>query len=121
MRPQEAQKALDEGIARMLSDPRPRMAGEAAQLYYKRGLARLLLKNPGAGEQDLKAALADPTGAAWVRGRVHTELGKLADLAGDRTRARAEYQAAIELGEKSGDPLGVDEAKRFLRTPYTTR
>lgn len=113
-RPLEAERALNEGLARMEDDPRPRMPGEAAQLFYKRGMARVLLRNAAAADQDLRQALADPTAPQWVRGRTHTELGKLADLAGDRARARLEYRTAVTLGEQVNDSLGVDEAKRLL-------
>ena len=117
-RPEEAERAIDAGLARMLEDARPRMPGEAAQLHYKRAVARLLLRNVSGSERDLQEALADASGPAWVRGRIHTEMGKLADLRGDRMSARGEYRAAVRLGEQSNDPLGVDEAKRLLGTPY---
>lgn len=117
-RPQEAETAINEGLARLERDSRPRMPGEVAQLYYKRGAARLLLKNQAGAGQDLAASLADKTGPTWVRGRVHTELGKLADLAGDRKRALDEYQTAAALCERASDGIGVDEAKALLDKPY---
>jgi hypothetical protein len=102
----------------MHAENRPRMRGEAALLYYKRGMARLLLgERPGAAD-DLAQALADTGSLLWVRGRVHAERGKLADLGGDRKTARTEYQAAIDLGRRSRDETGVDEASRLLDRPY---
>jgi tetratricopeptide (TPR) repeat protein len=114
----EALRAINEGLARLQQDTRPRMPGEAAQLYYKRGAAQLILGNRDAARADLSRALPDTSGPVWVRGRIHTELGKLADLAGDRTRARTEYGTAVKLGEQSNDSVGVDEAKRLLDQPY---
>ncbi len=117
-RPAEAEKALDAGIAKMEKDARPRMKGEGAHLFYKRGMARFAQKNMAAAEQDLKQALADGSGPGWIRGRVHLEMGKIADLAGDRARARNEYNVAIGLCEKSSDPGGAEAAKKLLDTPY---
>jgi tetratricopeptide (TPR) repeat protein len=117
-RPQEAETALASGLQRMEQDTRPRMPGEAGQLYCKRGAARLMMKNLPGAEQDLKASLADRTAPTWVRGRVHTEMGKLADIAGDRKRARSEYQTGAALCEQSNDGLGAEEAKALLDKPY---
>jgi tetratricopeptide (TPR) repeat protein len=116
--PAEAEKALDSGIAKMQQDPRPRMGGEAAQLYYKRGVARLAQKNAEAAGEDLKLALTDQTGPGWIRGRAHLELGKVFDVAGNRARARNEYRTAMDLCEKSSDPGGAEAAKKLIDTPY---
>ncbi len=78
----------------------------------------VLYTGPAVAEEDLAQALADPTSLLWVRGRVHTEMGKLADLAGNRKAARAEYQTAVDLGRRSRDDTGVDEARRLLDVPY---
>jgi hypothetical protein len=53
-----------------------------------------------------------------VRGRAHAELGKLAELAGDQQKAREQYQIAVSLGEKDGDPTGVNAARRLLADGY---
>jgi tetratricopeptide (TPR) repeat protein len=114
----EAEATLTLAIEKMRADPRPHMAGEGTMVFYKRGAARLaLFRLPEAG-QDLTEALADRTGPAWVKGRIHLELGKAADLAGDRARARSEYQAAIGLASQSNDPRCAERAKRFLDSPY---
>jgi tetratricopeptide (TPR) repeat protein len=100
-RADEAEKVLDLAISKMQQDERPRMGGEALQLHYKRAVARMARKNAAAAEQDLKTALADKTGPAWVRGRAHLELGKLADLCA-----------------KGSDPDGADAAKKLIDRPY---
>jgi hypothetical protein len=94
------------------------MGGEAAHLHYKRGIARLAQKYTGAAQEDLKVAVADNTGPVWVRGRAHLELGKIADLAGNRGLARTEYQAAAALCETGNDPGGVEAAKKLIEKPY---
>jgi tetratricopeptide (TPR) repeat protein len=117
-RPAEAERALDLGIDKMEREGHPRMGGEAQMLFYKRGLARFMQKQVPAAQADFEASLADRTGAAWITGRVHAELGKIADLAGDRARARREYQAAVTLGEQSSDPAGAEVARKLLDAPY---
>ena len=54
----EAERFLDEGLARLAADDRPRMAGEEALWYYKRGAARTALGHAADAEQDLRKALA---------------------------------------------------------------
>ena len=67
----------------LADDPRPRAFGELARWGYYHGAALVALKEPDAARRALDEALEDPS-RAWVQGRIHTELGKLADLAGDR-------------------------------------
>ena len=54
----------------------------------------------------------------WVRGRVHCELGKLADVSGDRTSAVREYRQALALAERDNDPLGKADAERLSARAY---
>jgi tetratricopeptide (TPR) repeat protein len=115
---EEAEAALSEGLARMASDTRPRMPGEAAHLYYKRGVVRLLRRERTGAEQDQQAALADTSAPVWIRGRANLELGKLADLAGDRGRAQAAYRRAVALGQQANDTVGAEEAKRLLAKAF---
>jgi len=55
----------------------------------------------------------------WVRGRAHLELGKLADLSGDRPRALNEYRQAKAICEASNDPVCAGDALRFQRRPFS--
>lgn len=116
-RPAEAEAELNTGIAQLDRDRRPRSFGEEALWRYRRGTARVLLGNYAGAEADLKAALSAP-GRTWVRGRAYTELGKLSDLAGQRSRALGEYQAAITLCDKADDQEGVEQAKALVAAPY---
>ncbi len=117
-RTDEARRALEDGMARLASDPRPRMPGEEAYWRTKLATALVLLKQPADAERHLVAALADPDARMWVRARAHLEMGKLADLAGDRATARREYQAAASLGQRSNDAQTRDQAKRLAKHAY---
>lgn len=117
-RPARALEYLDTGIAMFEGDPRPKAFGEAALWYAKRGAVRGALGNRAGAESDLRKALA-AEGRDWVHGRCHLELGKLADVSGDRIAAVAEYRRAAALCGKDRDPVGREEAERLLKTPYT--
>jgi tetratricopeptide (TPR) repeat protein len=117
-RPARALEHLDTGIAMFEGDPRPKAFGEAALWYAKRGAVRAALGNRAGAEADLRKALA-AEGRDWVHGRSHLELGKLADVSGDRTAAVAEYRRAAALCAKDRDPVGREEAERLLKKPYS--
>jgi hypothetical protein len=53
-----------------------------------------------------------------VRGRTHLELGKAADLAGDRTRARTEYDRCLQLCAAANDDAAVAQAKSLRNSGY---
>ena len=92
------------------------MGGEEGVWFYKRGAARVLLKRRAEAEADLTHALEAPA-HQWVRAQAHLELGKLADLSGDHTRACAEYDRAIQLGA-SADPEAVTQANHLKSAGY---
>jgi tetratricopeptide (TPR) repeat protein len=112
-RPARALAALDAGIAIFEQDARQKAFGEAAMWHAKRGAAHVALGNRVKAEADLRTALA-ADGRDWVHGRCHLELGKLADLSGNRTAATAEYRQAVTLCGRDRDPLGRSEAERLL-------
>jgi tetratricopeptide (TPR) repeat protein len=109
----EAERFLDEGLARLAADDRPRMAGEEALWYYKRGTARTALGRAADAEQDLRKALA-LEGRKWVHGRAHLEIGRLLLQAGKRAAAASELRTAISLCEEDGDPVAAAEARALL-------
>jgi tetratricopeptide (TPR) repeat protein len=112
-----ANDVLTTGLAVLDKDPRPRFPGERAQWLYKRGLARLNSNHRADAMADLNAALgADPVG--WVRGRIHVEKGKLADLAGNRALAISEYNEAAATCARSNDPVCEAEAAKFKKRPF---
>jgi len=110
----EAERVLNEGLARFVNDRRQRMFGEDALWLYKRGAARAALGRSAEAQGDLKQALSTE-GRKWVHGRSHLELGKLALKAGARAAARQELETAIALCESDNDQAVADEAKRLLR------
>ena len=109
-----------EGVAELDDDDRVRMFGEAALWRYLRGAAALRLDRDHEAETELLAAL-ELESRLWVRGRTHLELGKLADLSGDRALARDYYDRAEDLCDDGRDRRGRDAARRLRREPYRRR
>jgi tetratricopeptide (TPR) repeat protein len=109
----EARKALEDGLARLALDRRPRAPGEEARWRYAYGAALVATGAPGAADRELRAAL-DLATRDWVRGRIHTELGKLADLAGNRAHALALYRQADRLCRGDDDEMGARAARALI-------
>ncbi|HXH08025.1 MAG TPA: tetratricopeptide repeat protein [Vicinamibacterales bacterium] len=114
----EAERILTEGIARLAGDPRPRIPGEEALWHLKRASARLLVKNTAGALADLRVAQADADAPRWIRGRVQLELGRIADLRGDRAAAVAHYREARALCESDRDTRCARDAAALLARPY---
>jgi tetratricopeptide (TPR) repeat protein len=117
-RPARAVDFLEAGIARFERDTRQKAFGEASMWYAKRGTAYTALGDRARAEADLRKALS-AEGRDWVHGRCHLELGKLADLSGNRTAAIAEYRLAVALCGKDRDPAGRTQAERLLNRPFS--
>ena len=114
---EEADAALTQGLSQFERDTRPRIPGERAFWLYKRGMARVLLKHVPDAEADLRAALENQP-VEWVRGRIHLELGKVADLQGKRAVALGEYRQARTIADANDDAIAEAAASRFERRPY---
>ena len=116
----EAEAVLTAGLAWHDRDPRPKIGGERAMWIYKRGMARVSLNHLDEASSDLQLALSlKPAG--WVRGRIHLELGKVADVRRQRSAALAEYLTAAELCRTYQDPWCQEEAARWRKAPFTFR
>jgi tetratricopeptide (TPR) repeat protein len=114
-RAQVASRYLEDGMTRLAGDNRPRMYGEEALWFHKRGLARAWMGGRDAeAEADLRRSLASES-YLWVRGRSHLELGRMFLKAGDRAKARTELTAAVPLLQSSGDAGPLGEANEMLR------
>jgi len=113
-RPADAERFLSEGLARFANDDRPRMFGENALWFYKRGAARAALHRNTEAEQDLRQS-ASLEGRKWVHGRAHLELGKLLLQAGNKAAANGELRTAATLCDADNDRGGADEARRLLK------
>jgi tetratricopeptide (TPR) repeat protein len=116
-RPETARQSLERGLGMLAADPRPRAFGELARWGYYHGAALVALNETTAARRALDAALADPS-RPWVQGRIHIELGKLADLAGDRPHAVDEYRRAVPLCDRDDDDLCVKQARALLKVRY---
>jgi hypothetical protein len=114
----DAESQLTAGLRMLDTDKRPRMFGEEALWYQKRGAARVALRRLEEAEVDLRRAVAAPESRTWVKGRVYAELGKIADLHGNRTAARENFQKAVMLCEQDNDPVGAEASRRWIDTPY---
>ena len=116
-RPGLAASNLRVGFSRLASDDRVKMFGEEAVWLYKRGATGLLLERDADASTDLQAAL-ERDARLWVTGRTHLELGKLADLAGDRALSRQHYDQARELCDEGRDKRCEDAAKRLRKNVF---
>lgn len=116
-RASEAETTISRGLAVLDKDPRPQFPGERAFWLYKRAVARLALKRPADARADLDLALqSDPID--WIRGRIHLQLGKIADLASRRGDALTEYRLAKTTCATHNDPVCADEADQLLRRAF---
>ena len=113
----EADRMLSDGIARFAGDTRPRAFGEEALWSYKRGAARVALRNLPGAISDLDRASSLPA-RDWVKSRIQLERGKIADLQGRRADATRAYQDAVKLSISGNDDETTDQAKGLLKTPF---
>jgi tetratricopeptide (TPR) repeat protein len=114
---EDARAAIEDGMDRFARDSRPRAYGEEARWRYYHGAALVGLGRTEPAQRELAAVLAGDA-AEWLRGRAHQELGKIADLRGNRAGALAEYRLAIRICHEQHDPAGADEAAALIKSPY---
>ena len=116
-KPAEAETVLTEGLRMLAADKRVRMLGEEGHWLYERGMARVRLRRAADAIADLTEALKHEQ-LGWVRTRTYLELGKAADLAGNRPGAVAEYAKAQQSAVTSGDTEAAAQARRYKASPY---
>lgn len=113
----EADAILTRGLTALAADSRPRFPGERAVWLLKRGMARTEMgRYADAGAVLREAAAEGPPG--WVAGRIHLQLGRVADLEGRRADAVAEYRDSQRLCSAAHNAPCVDDAKRGVDKPY---
>jgi hypothetical protein len=112
-----ARSALEQGLAKLAADPRPRAFGEEARWRYACGATLVALGATDAAARELRAVLSGEA-HEWLRGRAHAELGKLADLGGDRLRAADEYRTAMRIARAENDQVSYEAAAALLRAGY---
>lgn len=113
-RPAEAERMLSDGLAMLDADTRPRMFGEDALWYYRRGEARAALGRTDEARADLNRSLAQQ-GRKWVAGRAHLELGRLALAENDIPAAREHLQTSSKLGDSDSDGASAARARELLK------
>lgn len=113
----DARAALEEGLAVLSKDPRPRAFGEEARWRWAYGAALLLSGQVEPAARELRHVLV-LRGPAWLRGRAHKELGKVEDLRGRRANAVEHYRQAVRIGKAEHDPGSADEAAALLKAAY---
>lgn len=113
-RAQQAETLLNEGLAMLAKDTRPRIPGEEALWRYKRGAARAALGRTDEAQTDLAVA-SGADSQNWVNGRARVELGRLALKRGDRNGAAQEARQAQTLCERGNDPVCIEDARSLLR------
>jgi tetratricopeptide (TPR) repeat protein len=112
----DARAFIEDGMTRLAHDRRPRAFGEEARWRYYRGSALVGLHRNEA-ERDLRFVL-EGEAPEWLRGRAHTELGKIADLTGNRSGAVAEYRLASRICREQHDTSCEDEADVLIKARY---
>ncbi len=113
----DARAALENGLAVLTRDSRPRAFGEEARWRCAYGASLVLLGLTDPADRELRQSLA-LEGPAWLRGRVHRELGKVEDLRGNRAAAMEHYREAVRMGKANHDSGSSDEAATLLKTAY---
>ena len=116
-RPREAERAIAAGLDALDAETRPLAPGERAMWLYQHARALVELGRAADAQRRLDAALAaDPLG--WVRGRIHLERGKVADLGGRRADALEAYRLARTIAARDNDPIGRRAAEALLNQPF---
>ena len=110
----DAERFLDEGLRLFATDTRPRMFGEDALWYAKRGTARASLGRGAEARTDLEKALT-LEGRDWLHGRAHLELARLNLKDGKVAPANEHLRTAIRLCENDNDETTAADARRLVR------
>ena len=110
----DAERFLDEGMRMFATDTRPRMFGEDALWYAKRGTARASLGRSAEARADLEKALTLDA-REWLHGRAHFELGKLDLKDGKPAAANEHLRTAIRLCENDNDETTAALAQRLVQ------
>lgn len=116
-RAQLADRDLRLGLAKLSRDDRPRMLAEDQMWLLKRGSAGVALGRVHEARADLEDVLAEPA-HAWVHGRAHVELGKLADLEDDRRQASEQYDRGRKLCRDANDRRCERAAEAYKKHGY---
>jgi tetratricopeptide (TPR) repeat protein len=114
---ERAKAAVEAGLERLAVESRPLALGERARWQFAYGAALVAGHEVDAARTHFALALAGAT-RDWLRGRIHRERGKAADLAGDRPVALDEYRTAEQLCRADHDSDCVATLRPLAKTPY---
>jgi tetratricopeptide (TPR) repeat protein len=113
----DARASFEDGLARLAADTRPRAPGEESRWRYGLGASLVALGEIAPARAELSAALGAAVRDA-IRGGIQKELGKLADLEGDRARAVTAYREADRLCRSDRDEACGKDLKSLIKTGY---
>jgi len=114
---EDARGSIAEGMDRLSRDSRPRAYGEEARWRYSHGIALVGLRRIELAQGELRTVL-ETNAPEWLHGRAHKELGKIADLSGDRSWAIGEYRTATRICREQHDGSCADEASALISRQY---
>ena len=117
-RVQLAERELAHVFSKLSDDRRTRMLDEESMWLLKRGTVHVELGRLSDARSDLEAARTKLS-PGWVRGRASVELGKVADLEGDRGRAGDEYDRGRKLCDRTNDKRCASPAKSLMKHGYS--
>ncbi len=110
----DAERLLNEGLARFADDKRQRMFGEDALWHYKRGAARVALRRTAEAKADL--ATGARSGIARLGEGPHpSRAGQTGHSGRRRVRANDELRNAVKWCEGDNDPAFAEEARRLMK------
>jgi predicted negative regulator of RcsB-dependent stress response len=85
--------------------------------HYRIAEVFFLQRNYQAAANEYRDCIEGDGEPKWTEVWSYVQLGKIYDVTGQRERAVNEYRKAIQTGDVTGGAL--DEARRYLETPYT--
>jgi tetratricopeptide (TPR) repeat protein len=109
----EAHDAFTGGIRMFEASPTPTVLREKSQWLLNRGTALARLDRTSEAASVLEQGLAAQP-REWVRGRIHAELGELAERRGEHGPARNHYALAIQFSQGGGDQATAKGTRRRL-------
>jgi tetratricopeptide (TPR) repeat protein len=106
----EAQRQLEEAL---------KLDKSNSWIYYHLGLIHLEQRNYQQALDNFQAAVDGNLKPSWIEVWAHIKRGNAYDAQGDRTRAVAEYNKAIQTGINHDNAQSI--AKEFIEHPYDPR
>lgn len=106
----EAQRQLEDAL---------KLDKSNSWIYYNLGLIYLEQRNYQPARDNFEAALSGNLKPSWIEVWARIKKGNAYDAEGDRTRAVAEYNKALQTGITYDNAQAM--AKKYIATPYDPR